>query len=63
MTVVIGLVLVAESTNSAIEALADALHPASHPFIKAAKDMAAGSVLLASGAAVVVGVCLLLSVV
>jgi undecaprenol kinase len=44
----IGLVLVAELLNSALEALADLLHPAQHPEIRRAKDLAAGAVLLAS---------------
>ena len=59
---VIGLVLVAELVNSSIEALADILHPAQHPSIKVAKDIAAGAVLLASIAAFVVGICVLISV-
>jgi diacylglycerol kinase (ATP) len=58
---VIALVLVAELANSSIEALADHLHPSEHPSIEAAKDIAAGAVLLASIAAVVVGICLLVS--
>lgn len=48
---VIGLELV----NSSLEALADAVHPAYHPAIERAKDMAAGAVLLASMAAAAVG--------
>lgn len=44
----IGLVLVAELINSALETLADRLHPAQHPEIRVAKDMAAGAVLIAS---------------
>src|SRR5687767_4369561 len=54
---VIAMVLAAEIVNSSIETLADHLHPSKHPSIKAAKDMAAGAVLLASLAAVSVGVC------
>jgi diacylglycerol kinase (ATP) len=43
-----GLVLVAEMFNSALETLADRLHPDQHPEIRVAKDMAAGAVLIAS---------------
>lgn len=49
------LVLVAELLNSALEALVDHLHPERHPAVGAAKDIAAGAVLLASVGAVVVG--------
>jgi len=44
----VGLVLVAELLNSALETLADRLHPEQHPEIRVAKDMAAGAVLIAS---------------
>lgn len=57
----IALVLATELTNAALEAMIDRLHPERHPEIRAAKDMAAGSVLLASVAAVVVGLLMLLS--
>lgn len=50
-----GLVLVAELLNSALETLADHLHPEQHAQIGAAKDIAAGAVLVASGIAVLVG--------
>lgn len=50
----IGLVLVAELLNSALEALADRLHPEQHPQIRIAKDLAAAAVLVAAGAAVVI---------
>ena len=63
LAIVIGLVLVAETMNSTIEAIADAVHPDPHPSIKAAKDMAAGGVLLASITALVVGLCLIFSLV
>jgi diacylglycerol kinase len=48
----IGLVLTAEIMNTAIEALADLATGEYHPLAKAAKDMAAGAVLVASVAAV-----------
>jgi diacylglycerol kinase (ATP) len=47
----IGFVLAAEVLNTAIEGLADHLHPEQHPAIKAVKDCAAGAVLIASVAA------------
>jgi undecaprenol kinase len=56
----IGLVLVAELMNSALEALADRLHPEQHPEIRIAKDLAAAAVLVAAGTAVAVAVILVL---
>ncbi len=50
-----GLVLVAEMANTAIETLADLLHPGQHPEIGVAKDVAAGAVLVATVVAVGVG--------
>lgn len=43
-----GLVLSLEAINSAIENLADAVHPDRHPLIGKCKDIAAGAVLIAS---------------
>ncbi|MEQ9459765.1 MAG: diacylglycerol kinase family protein [Phycisphaeraceae bacterium] len=51
-----GLVLVAEAMNTAIEAMGDAISPEHHEMIGRAKDVAAAGVLLASIAALVVGV-------
>ncbi|ENO85273.1 diacylglycerol kinase [Thauera linaloolentis] len=51
----VGLVLMAELFNTALETLIDHLHPEQHPEIGAAKDIAAAAVLVASGAAVVAG--------
>ncbi len=42
--------------NTALEHLADRLHPELHPSIRAAKDCAAAAVLIASIAAVLIGV-------
>lgn len=56
----IGLVLVAEMANTALETLADRLHPGQHPEIGVAKDVAAGAVLVATLVAIVVGVAYLL---
>ena len=49
-------VWVAEGLNTALELLADATHPAWHPLIGQAKDVAAGAVLLAAVGAVVIAV-------
>jgi diacylglycerol kinase len=57
---VIGLVLTAETLNTVVEALVDLYTDEFHPLAKAAKDMAAGAVLLASAAAVGVGVAVFL---
>ena len=48
-------VLAAELLNTAIERLADALHPADSPVIRAVKDCAAAGVLLAVLGALAVG--------
>ena len=47
----IAFVLAAELFNTAIEGLADHLHPDRHPAIKTVKDCAAAAVLVASIAA------------
>jgi diacylglycerol kinase (ATP) len=51
----IGLVWVAEGLNSALEALADAVHPERDARVGRAKDAAAGAVLLAAIASAVIG--------
>lgn len=51
-------VLAAELFNTALEALADHLHPEQHPRIRIVKDCAAAAVLIASLGAVAVGVAL-----
>ena len=61
LALAIGLVLVTELLNSALETLIDHLHPEVHPAIGAAKDMAAGAVLVASVIAVAVGAAFLFS--
>ena len=55
VTGAIAMVLVAEAFNSALELLADAVHPEHHPLVGKAKDAAAGAVLIASLASVVMG--------
>lgn len=55
LVLAITAVLSAEALNTALEFLADAVIPEQHPEIKKAKDVAAGGVLLAALAAVIVG--------
>ncbi len=50
-----GVVLALELANTALERLADRLHPEIHVGIQAAKDCAAGAVLLASMTAAAIG--------
>ena len=54
-----GGVLTAELFNTAVEHLADHLHPETHPQIQIVKDCAAAAVLVTAGAACAVGVALL----
>lgn len=54
------LVLGLEMINSALETLADVLHPAFHKAVGLAKDISSGAVLLASILAVIIGALLLL---
>ena len=56
----IAIVFVSEGLNSALESLADAVHPTEHPLVGRAKDVAAGAVLLASFAAAAVGLIIFL---
>ena len=53
-----GAVLAAELVNTAIEGLADLLHPGQHAQVRALKDCAAAAVLVASLAAVCVAAAL-----
>jgi diacylglycerol kinase (ATP) len=55
-----GLVIAAELANTALEILADRVHPTIHPEIRAAKDVAAGAVLVAAIAAVLVALAFVL---
>ena len=54
----IAAVLAAELLDTAVERVCDYCAKQRHPLIKAAKDMAAGAVLVLSVIAVAVGVCL-----
>ena len=55
----IGLVWASEFMNTALEALIDLASPQVHPLAKAGKDVAAAGVLLAAGAATVIGLLVL----
>lgn len=63
LALVVAAVLAAELFNTAIEHLADHLHPEQHPGIKMVKDCAAGAVLVTSVAAVAVAVAFVYDVV
>ncbi len=52
----IGLILAAETLNTAIEALIDHLHPEIHPNIGMVKDIMAGMVLILSLMAVIIAI-------
>jgi diacylglycerol kinase (ATP) len=56
-------VLSAELFNTAVERLADHLHPDLHPEIRVVKDCAAGGVLVSALGAVGVAIALLISVI
>lgn len=53
--IIIGIVLVAETTNTAVEKLIDYLKPDIHPSAKVIKDIAAGAVLIAAITAFIIG--------
>jgi diacylglycerol kinase len=55
----IGLVLVGEACNTAVEAVVDLASPAVHPLAKVAKDVAAAGVLLAAMIAATIGLVVL----
>lgn len=55
ISVAIALVWSAEAFNTALEELADAVHPARHPGVGRAKDAAAAAVLIAAVGAAVIG--------
>jgi diacylglycerol kinase (ATP) len=56
----VGLVLVAEAINTALEAVVDLVSPELHPLAKIAKDVGAAGVLFAAATAVAVALVLLL---
>jgi len=55
----IALVLILEGLNTAVEMCVDLAMPRRHPLAKHAKDLAAGTVLIASLASVTVGLLIL----
>jgi diacylglycerol kinase len=55
LVLVIAMVLAAEGMNTAVEAVVDLATSIRHPLAKAAKDVAAGTVLICAIAAVIVG--------
>lgn len=59
LAVLIGVVVAAELFNTALEAVVDLVSPEHHPLAKAAKDTAAGAVLVLAIAALAVGLLLL----
>lgn len=56
LALAIGLVLVAEAINTAIETLCDFVHDKPHPAIKTVKDISAGAVLIAATVSAVTGI-------
>ena len=60
LMLVIGLVLVAEAINTALEATVDLASPELHPLARVAKDVGAAAVLLAAGTSVAIGGIILL---
>src|SRR2546423_12650478 len=59
LTFTIALVLILEGLNTSIEAAVDLASPQLHPLAKAAKDVSAGMVLIASLASLVIGLLIL----
>ena len=59
LVLVMGLVWVAESINTAIEAVVDLASPELHPLAKRAKDVAAAAVLAGALTAIIVGLLIL----
>jgi len=60
LVLTIGVVIIAEAMNTAIETLTDLISPDYHPQAKAVKDLAAGGVLLAAIMAVIIALFLFL---
>ena len=60
LTIAVVLVWVAETFNTGLEVLSNAVTPERHPVVKIAKDVAAAAVLIAALGAVVVGCILFL---
>ena len=60
LVLVIGIVFIAETFNTAIEIDINLTSPEYHPYAKDTKDVAAGAVLLASLIAVIIGLIIFL---
>jgi len=56
-------VLAAELFNTAVERLADHLHPDLHPEIRVVKDCAAGGVLISTAGALGVAIAMLIALI
>ncbi len=56
LVLMIGAVLVLEMLNSVLERVIDTIKPRMHPAVRDIKDVMAGSVLVAAGISVLVGV-------
>jgi len=54
----IGLVLITELLNTAIEVLVDLVSPQQHPKAGAIKDLSAAAVLISAIVAIVIGLCI-----
>ncbi len=59
LVLTIACVLILEGLNTALEAVVDLASPQIHPLAKVAKDVTAGTVLVAATAAVIVGLLIL----
>ena len=59
LVIIIAMVISAEFFNTSIEAVVDLASPVHHPLAKIGKDVGAGAVLIAAGAAVIVGLLIL----
>ena len=59
LAVMIAMVLILEGLNTALEAIADLASPEIHPLAKVAKDVAAGMVLIAAIASIIIGLLIL----
>jgi diacylglycerol kinase len=57
--VAVAMVWMAEFINTALEAVVDLASPQYHPLAKVGKDVGAAAVLIAAGAAVIIGLLIL----
>src|SRR5439155_9544029 len=60
IVLIVGVVLVVEALNTALETLCDLVSPEYHPLVKRAKDISAAAVLISAVAAVTIAVLLFL---